>query len=463
MSPFQAVENNEPIKSQINYLINAVEKNSTISNALYDKYNVKRGLRNANGTGVLVGITRICNVLGYEIHDGAKIPIEGELHYRGINVADIVAGFQKEHRYGYEEVIYLLLFGDLPTEKQLQDFRYLLSMHQNLPSKFKEEVILGSPSRNIMNKLQRTILTLYSYDADADDTSIANVLEQSIDLIAKLPLLMSYSYQAKTHYFDNQSLVIHNPMPDKSIAENIIHLCRDDGEIPPEESALLDLLLVVQAEHGGGNNSTFATQVVSSTGTDTYSAISAAIGSLKGPRHGGANIMVKNMVEHIKEHVQNWEDKEDVKSYLRKILNKEVYDKKGLVYGMGHAVYTKSDPRAVLLKVKAKEVAEEKGYERQYALLANIEQGTKELYQELKGEDAIICANVDLYSGLVFEMLNIPPELYTPLFAIARTAGWCAHRLEQVADSKIIRPAFITLSDMKEYTPLKDRVPATYN
>lgn len=311
------------LKNYLSYFVQAVEKASTISGDLYDKYNVKRGLRNANGTGVLVGITRICNVIGYEIHGGEKVPVDGALRYRGIDLFDIVEGFQKEKRFGYEEVLYLLLFGDLPTKEELDGLRQLIAAHQHLPNGFKEEVILGSPSQDVMNKLQRTVLTLYSYDEDPDGTSIENVLRQSIDLIAKLPLLMSYSHQAKTHYFDKQSLVIHHPLENASIAENIVHLSRDDGKVLREECELLDLLLVVQAEHGGGNNSTFATQVVSSSGTDTYSAISAAIGSLKGPRHGGANKMVKGMVDDAKANISDWEDKDQVREYIRKVLNKE--------------------------------------------------------------------------------------------------------------------------------------------
>lgn len=438
-------------------LVELVTEDSYISPELYDKYNIKRGLRNKNGTGVLVGITKICSVTGYEINQGNKIPVEGELRYRGIDIFDIANSFIEEDRFGYEEVVYLLLFGALPTKEELQVFTSILDAHRDLPKNFKEDVILSTPSRNIMNKIQSNILSLYSYDDNPEDESIANVLAQSIDIIAKMPTIVSYSYQAKKHYFDNESLVLHLPCEGTSTAENMLRLCREDKTFSREEAQLLDLLLVVQAEHGGGNNSTFATQVISSSGTDTYSAIAAAVGSLKGTKHGGANRMVSEMVSDIKAHVSDWNDKEEVKAYVKKIMQKEAFNKKGLVYGMGHAVYTKSDPRAILLKAKAEELAAKKDMSDAYHLIANIEQATKELFRELRDEDAIISANVDLYSGLVFEMLNIPEDLYTPIFAAARIAGWCAHRLEQVSDGKIIRPAFVTLPSQKDYVPLAQR------
>jgi len=445
------------LDERLNFLADIVQKNSYIDPTLYDLYNVKRGLRNANGTGVLVGITRVASVIGYELINGVKTPTEGSLFYRGVNMTDIVDGFQRDGRRGFEEVVYLLLFGTLPTASELLSFIDLLETCRDLPTSYKEDVILKIPSTNIMNKLQRTVLTLYSYDENPEDTSIRNVLSQSINLIAKIPLITAYAYQAKRHYFDNQSLILHTPKSGAGTAENILHMIRSDSVYTEEEVDILDLLMVIHAEHGGGNNSAFATHVVSSTGTDTYSAISTAIGSLKGPKHGGANLMVAAMIEDIKSHINDWSDEVELKNYLTLILEKKAFDKKGLIYGMGHAVYTLSDPRAIVLKKKAEELAILKGLERNFQLISDIERIAGKMLNERLGSNNAIAANVDLYSGFVFEMLGIPQELYTPIFAASRMAGWCAHRLEQILDEKIMRPAYVTLGDPVNYSPIDKR------
>jgi citrate synthase len=433
-----------------------VKATNIIPQELYEQNNVKRGLRNANGTGVLVGITHVGNVVGYEKVNDVKIPVEGQLFYRGISLYDLVDGFQKEGRLGFEETTFLLLFGHLPNALELAQFNELLDDARTLPHNYKEDVILKIPATNIMNKLQRTVLTLYSYDDTPDDIDTANVLRQSIDLIAKLPLLTAYAYQAKRHYFDHESLVLHTPKKGVGTAENFLHLIRPDGKYTREEVEILDLMMVIQAEHGGGNNSAFATHVVSSTGTDTYSAIATAIGSLKGPKHGGANTMVEAMIDDIKANVPQRDDAQ-LEDYLRKILRKETFDKKGLIYGLGHAVYTLSDPRAILLKQKAAQLAAHKGQSEAFDYLTDIERiGVRCLSEKLKSDNAM-AANVDLYAGFVLKMLGIPEELYTPVFAISRIAGWSAHRLEQIQDEKIMRPAYVSLRDNTDYLPLKDR------
>lgn len=448
---------NQPKIQQIeSKLLNLLEKNSYVNPELYTEYNIKRGLRNSNGTGVLVGITRIANVEGYVLEDGKKIPTDGRLLYRGIPLNDIVKGFQEDNRFGFEETVYLLLLGELPSKESLANFSQMLERYKTFPKFYNEDMIYKSVSKNIMNMMQRTVLSLYNYDDDPENLELLNTLRQSIDIIAKLPLLMAYCFNSKRHYYDNDSLIIHRPKPGAGTAENILHMLRKDCEYTEEEAKLLDLCLVVHAEHGGGNNSAFATHVVSSSGTDMYSAIATAIGSLKGPKHGGANIMVAEMLDNIKENC-NWKDRDSVSNYLDKIMNKEAFNKTGLVYGMGHAIYTISDPRAVLLKEKAKQMAEEKGYEDQFYLLNTIEELTKIKMKEKKGDDFEICANVDLYSGLVYEMLGINRQLYTPIFAVSRIAGWCAHRLEQVQDSKIIRPAYFNLVTGEKYIPLENR------
>jgi len=434
------------------------EKNNHIKAEFYEKFNVKRGLRNNNGTGVLVGLTEIGSVVGYHMDGDTKCPCEGELFYRGINVKDIVNGFQADNRRGFEETAYLLLFGELPTSNELLNFNDLLDKCRDLPAGYTENMILKIPGKDIMNKLQRSILTLYSHDSDPDNIDVKNVLRQSIELIARVPTIISYGYQAKAHYFDKKSLFIHKPQPGIGMAENILHMIRADSKYSKLEAETLDLSLVIHAEHGGGNNSTFATHVVSSSGTDTYSAMTAAVGSLKGPKHGGANNKVRDMILNIRDNVTDWNDRKKLKDYLLKILKKEVYNKKGLIYGMGHAVYTKSDPRALLLKKKAHELAIEKNEIIDFNLYKNIEELTIELFRELKGDKVTITANVDLYSGFVYEMLDIPYELYTPIFAAARTVGWCAHRIEQiVSDQKIIRPAYKTVNPRQIYIPIDKR------
>jgi len=450
--------NNINDKAILDELSLKAEKNNYIKPEYYDQFNVKRGLRNNDGTGVLVGLTEIGSVVGYHIDDDLKRPCEGELFYRGINVKNIVNGFQSDNRRGFEETAYLLLFGELPTFDELLDFTELLDECRDLPPGYTENMILKIPGKDIMNKLQRSILTLYSHDSDPDNIDVKNILRQSIELIARVPTIISYGYQAKAHYFDKKSLFIHKPQPGIGTAENILHMIRPDNKYSKLEAETLDLSLVIHAEHGGGNNSTFATHVVSSSGTDTYSAVTAAIGSLKGPKHGGANSKVRDMILNIRDNVTDWSNREDLKNYLLKILKKEVYNKKGLIYGMGHAVYTKSDPRAVLLKKKAYELALEKNAVVDFNLYKNIEELTIELFRELKGDDVDISANVDLYSGFVYEMLGIPYELYTPIFAAARIVGWCAHRIEQiVSDQKIIRPAYKTVNPRQVYISIDKR------
>lgn len=431
-------------------------QNNRIDPYLFDYYNVKRGLRNNDGTGVLVGLTQIGDVHGYYIENGKKVLAEGCLRYRGINVEDLIQHCQDEGRFGFEEVCFLLLFGKLPNKKELAAFYEILSANRVLPDNFLEDVILKTPSKNIMNKLSRCILSCYSYDDTPDDMSIDKVLSRCIDLIAQVPVFVAYSYMAKCHYIDNKSLLIHRPLEGQSTAECFLHMIRPDSQFSKIEAETLDLALILHAEHGGGNNSTFVTRVATSSGTDTYSAIAAGVGALKGPKHGGANIKVMEMINDLKENVPHWEREEAVREYLIKILNQEAFDRSGLVYGMGHPVYTLSDPRAVMLKKKARELAKLKNIENEFILYDTIEKTTMELFAERKG--ATICANVDLYSGFVYKMLGIPRELYTAIFAIARTPGWCAHSIEeQISGGKIIRPAYNTLIQIKDYKPLNVR------
>ncbi len=429
----------------------------TIHPETYEKYDVKRGLRNKDGTGVLVGLTSIGDVRGYIIEEKDKINIPGKLTYRGINMADIVKENEKRGKHAFEETIYLILMGELPTETELKEFKDILAQKRELPKGFTEDMILKAPSPNIMNKLARAVLASYSYDENPDSTTIENLVRQSMELIARFPSMVSYGYQAKKHYYDGESLFLHSPIKEYDTAQNFLHMIRKDNKFTDLEADVLDLLLVIHAEHGGGNNSTFATHVVSSSGTDTYSAIAAAVGSLKGPRHGGANAKVIGMIDEIKACC-NWKDEGALKDYLYKIVNKEAYDKSGLVYGMGHAIYTLSDPRAELLKEKAKKMSEETGREKEFELYSRIEALTPEIFNEIKGNKKHLCANVDLYSGFVYSMLGIPEELYTPLFAIARVPSWCAHRIEEiVAGGKIIRPAYKSVSIKRSYTPAEER------
>ena len=434
------------------------KKNNPINPEFYEKYDVKRGLRNNNGTGVLVGLTKIGEVKGYELRDDQKIPCKGELFYRGIELQTFVKGFQEEKRYGFEECIYLLLFGNLPSKSELLQFNDVLDSFRELPKNFKEKLIFVHPSKDVMNQIQRSLLGLYTYDNIPEDLSISNLVSQSLNLIAKLPTLVAYSYQAKIHNYDAKSMYIHSSQSGKGTAENILYMIRPNSEYTKLEAEILDLLLVVHAEHGGGNNSAFTTRVLASSGTDIYSIIAAAIGSLKGPKHGGANLKVYEMIENIKDNIGAYPSNEELKEYLKKLLRREAFDNSGLIYGMGHAIYTESDPRAVLLKEKARELSVQKGTEKDFALYENIEKLTKEIFKEQKGEEAIIAANVDLYSGFVYRMLDIPTEIFTPLFAIARMGGWCAHRIEQIlSDVKIIRPAYRSVAEKVEYIPLEKR------
>ena len=424
----------------------------------YQEYNVKRGLRNDNGTGVLVGLTSIGEVSGYIIQDNEKIPAPGKLYYRGIDIEDIVADIEKNDRHGFEEVIFLLLFGVLPNKEQIKDFKEVLSVLRELPDGFKEAAILRTPCKNIMIKLARSVLSLYSYDDDAEDPAILNILKQSIGIIAKFPTIAAYSYQAKAHYFDNKSLYLHTSIPQYSAAQNFLHLVRPDNKFSKLEADILDLMLILHAEHGGGNNSTFTTHVVSSTGTDIYSAVTAAIGSLKGSKHGGANLKVTAMAKDVMDHVKDWSNDEEIENYLLKILNKEAFDNSGLIYGLGHAVYTVTDPRAVLLKKKARELAIEKNELEKFKVYEAIERLGPKAFSKVKGADKEICANIDLYSGFVYELLNIPVELCTPLFAVSRIVGWCAHIIEEhITGGKIMRPAYKSVSDRVKYVPLEER------
>jgi len=426
---------------------------------LYEKYGVKRGLRNSDGTGVMAGLTSIGDVYGYILEDGERQPRDGRLRYRGIDVRDIVTGCREGGYFGFEEVAFLLLAGELPTKAQLESFNTILDEYRALPTGFAEDMIMKAPSANVMNKLARCVLASYSYDPDPDNISFNNILRQCIELIARFPTMAAYGYQAKSHYHDGRSLFIHQPQPGLSTAENFLYMMRADNQYTQAEAQLLDLALILHAEHGGGNNSAFAARVLSSSGTDTYSAISAAIGSLKGPKHGGANAQVMGMIDDFKANITDMTDAKQISDHIAKILKKETYDRKGLVYGMGHAIYTMSDPRAILLKQKAKELAEEKNMMDEYTLYELIEELTPGLFAEIKGDSKVICANVDLYSGFVYRMLGIPEELYTPLFAISRITGWCAHRVEEVCTSnRIIRPAYkAVLTTKRHYMPIDER------
>lgn len=442
----------------ISSLCGEINKNNEIRPSAFSKYQVKRGLRNDDGTGVMAGLTKICSVEGYYILDGEKVPKEGRLSYRGYDINQLVGNYRQENRFGFEEVVWLLIFGDLPTPNQLASIQEVISVCRALPDDFVEDMIMKHASNNIMNKMARCIMCLYSYDENPDDISLPNVLRQSLQLIAQVPTIMSTAYQVKRRAFDGKSMYLHPIEQGQSTAEYILNQLRADKKFTDEEAKLLDILLVLHADHGGGNNSTFSTRVLTSSGTDTYSAITAGFGSLKGPRHGGANISVAHMMNEIIENVPDSTDPVQVKDYLVKILNKEAGDGSGLIYGMGHAVYTYSDPRAVILKESARDLAYKTGYEKEFKTLENIELVTPELIMERKGETVQMCANVDLYSGLVYKVLRIPEDLYTPLFASARIVGWCAHRIEELTtNSKIIRPAYKSIGERKPYVPLLDR------
>ena len=433
-------------------------KNNYIDPALFEKFQVKRGLRNPDGSGVMAGLTHICAVHGYVINDGERQPDEGRLYYRGIDVADLIAGCVEEQRFGFEETVWLLLFGSLPNREQLRSFSDLLAECRTLPGNFTEDMIMKAPSPDIMNKLARSVLALYTYDESPDDISLSNLIRQSIALIAHMPAIMTCAYQVKRGHYYNQSMYFHPNNTKHTMAEYILSCIRSDCQFTLEEARLLDLCLTLHAEHGGGNNSTFAARVVSSSNTDTYSAIAAAIGSLKGPRHGGANIKVMEMLGHIKREVACPTDDDQLAAGLERLIRKEIGDGSGLVYGMGHAVYTLSDPRAVILKQRARATANAKGFGEDFAILEGVERLTPAVFAKVKGDNKVICANVDLYSGLVYQSLGIPQDLFTPMFAVARIAGWCAHRIEEITTGgRIIRPAYKSVGGRTAFVPLDQR------
>ena len=451
-------EFNMNVTPEIENLTEVCKEHSKIDPSLYGKYDVKRGLRDLNGKGVLAGLTQISNIVSKKVVDGKEIPCEGELYYRGLNIEDLTEGFLKEQRFGFEEATYLLLFGTLPTPEELKEFSTILASQRQLPTNFVRDVIMKAPSRDMMNTLSRSVLTLYSYDDNPEDISLPNVLRQCINLISVFPLLSVYGYQAHKHYNLDDSLYIHNPESNLSTAENILLLLRPDKVYTPLEAKILDLALVLHMEHGGGNNSTFTTHVVSSSGTDTYSAIAAALGSLKGPKHGGANIKVVSMFQDMKEQLQDWADEEEIKDYLVKLLHKEAFDKRGLIYGMGHAVYSISDPRAQIFKRFVKQLAAEKGRMADYELYARVERLAPEVIAQERRIYKGVSANVDFHSGFVYSMLGLPLELYTPMFAIARIVGWSAHRMEELINTdKIIRPAYKNVLEEQPYKPLNQR------
>ncbi len=446
------------VTPEIINLAKRVEETSIIENELFTKYEVKRGLRDLNGKGVLAGLTHISDVRANKLVNGEQVPTHGELFYRGYNVKDLVAGFSADNRFGFEEVSYLLLFDKLPNPEELATFKSILGEYRSLPTSFVRDIIMKAPSTDMMNTLARSVLTLYSYDYRADDTSLPNVLRQCLQLIALFPEFAIYGYQAFNHYHEGESLYIHPPVPELSTAENILHLLRPDSKYTPLEAKLLDIALVLHMEHGGGNNSTFTTHVVTSSLTDTYSAIAAAIGSLKGPRHGGANIKVVQMFEDMKRNVKDWADEDEVSAYLRKLLHKEAFDHAGLIYGVGHAIYSKSDPRALVLKSHVEALSHEKGLDDEFALYSLVERLAPEIISSERKMYKGVSINVDFYSGFVYNMLNLPAELFTPMFAIARIVGWSAHRMEELANNgKIIRPAYKPIMEDKEYVPMETR------
>lgn len=442
----------------ISGLCGELEKNNSIKPGDFQKYRVKRGLRNPDGTGVMAGLSHVSSVEGYYILDNERIPKEGKLSYRGYDIKDIIADCVADDRFGFEEVVWLLIFGSLPSKDQIAEIREVLGKSRALPDEFIEDMIMKHPSKDIMNKMARCVMSLYSYDENPDDISTPNVLRQSLQLIAQFPTMMNSAYQIKRRAFYNKSMYLHPIKPELSTAESILRLLRSDKQYTDEEAKLLDICLMIHADHGGGNNSTFSTRVLTSSGTDTYSAITAGLGSLKGPRHGGANIKVAHQMEYIMENLDDSTDDKQVRDMLARIMKKEAGDGSGLIYGMGHAVYTLSDPRAVILKRSAKKLAFDHGFEKEFMTLDAIERLTPQVFAEIKGVEKPMCANVDLYSGLVYRVLGIPEDLYTPLFATARVAGWCAHRLEELTtSSKIMRPAYKSVTKYRAYTPLSKR------
>ncbi|MCR4563367.1 MAG: citrate/2-methylcitrate synthase [Clostridiales bacterium] len=430
-----------------------------IDKKLYVEHQVNRGLRDLNGKGVLTGLTEISEINSKKIIDGVEVPCKGELYYRGYKIEDLVNGFVKDNRFGFEEITYLLLFGVLPTADELEEFRQVLNSYRSLPNSFIRDIIMKAPSTDMMNSLARSVLTMYSYDNNPNDTSIPNVLRQCLQLIATFPLLSVYGYLSYDYYIkDSSSFFIHKPVPELSTAENILHMLRIDSSFTPLEAKILDLALVLHAEHGGGNNSTFTTHVVSSSGTDTYSAIAAALGSLKGPKHGGANIKVCHMFDDIKANVKDWTDEEEVSAYLLKILHREAFDRTGLIYGIGHAIYSVSDPRANIFRSYVKSLSEEKGLADEFNLYSLVERLAPEIISNERKMYKGVSANIDFYSGFVYNMLSLPYELYTPIFAIARISGWSAHRIEELINAgKIIRPAYMAVQPRREYKPIKNR------
>jgi len=442
----------------LNRLCGDYRENITIDSKGYEKYDVKRGLRNQDGTGVLAGVTRIGSVQGYYVQDGERIASEGKLYYRGIDVEELINGCLAEDRFGFEETVYLLLFGELPTKNQLEEFEELVGEYREMPNRFTEDMILSAPSKDLMNKLARSVLALYSYDSTPEDNSYMAQMNKALHLVYKCPIVVAHGFAAKQHYFNNDSLYLHRPQPGMSIAENFLYSVRRDNKFTREEAKLLDLCLVLHAEHGGGNNSAFTCRVLSSSGTDIYSAISGAIGSLKGPRHGGANMKVMEQFGSIEAMVKDWKDEDEVRACLEKHARKEAGDGSGLIYGIGHAVYSISDPRAIVLKEFAREAAREKGMEEELDLFEMVERLGPEVLNASRGENRPYCANVDMYSGFVYKMLGIPEELYTPLFAISRMPGWCAHRIEETCNpGKIIRPAYKSLAKNRPFVPLSER------
>lgn len=450
------------INGTLTSLCGDLQKEYSIDSHYFEGDMVKRGLRNADGTGVMAGVSKIGSVQGYYIRDGERVAIPGELYYRGINVMDIAESHQRENSFGYEEVAYLLLFGKLPAKSEYDCFREILCRTHKLPDRFFEDMILKAPSKDIMNKLERSVLALYSYDDNPDDTSLENVMRQSIELVGRFPSIVANAYAVKRHVFEGHSLYIHHPKENLSVAENFLRMIRRDKVYTDEEAKLLDLMFILHAEHGGGNNSAFACRTVSSSGTDTYSAIAAAIGSLKGPLHGGANAKVTQMMDFIKAEVQDPTDDAQLRSYLAKLLAGQAGDRSGKIYGLGHAVYTITDPRAVAIKKYARSMAQAKGRLQDLELIESVERLGIPLVFERSGRSISLCANVDLYSGLVYDMLDIPKDLYTPLFAIARITGWCAHRIEELVNGKrIIRPAYRSAHEMASYTPMEYRTEPT--
>lgn len=446
------------ITPELLQLSRLLKENSQIDPSLYTKYEVKRGLRDLNGKGVLAGLTDISEIISYTIEDSDMIPCDGRLYYRGYKIQDLVQGFEKENRFGFEEVAYLLLFGQLPDKKELSEFKQMLGDFRSLPTHFVRDIIMKAPSKDMMNALARSVLTMYAYDDRADDTSIENVVRQSIQLISLFPLFSVYAYHAYNHYHDGASLIIHPPKPELSTAEHILYLLRPDGQYTDLEAKILDLGLILHMEHGGGNNSTFTTHVVTSSGTDTYSAIASALGSLKGPRHGGANIKVVKMFEDLKQNVADLKDEGQLRDYLCKLLDKEAFDHSGLIYGMGHAVYSLSDPRSEIFKTHVARLAKAKDREEELALYNTVERLAKEVIFEKRKIYKGVSANIDFYSGFVYSMLDLPTELFTPMFASARIVGWSAHRLEELANGgKIIRPAYKSVCKRQEYTQLDQR------